>query len=793
MKRFLWIVVLAAAGMAAFAAGDTTLPLRRLALYIGSNNGGRGRVTLRYAEEDARAMAGVMQELGGVSGEDSLVLLAPTAEDVQFGFRQARQRAQAVRESSRRVELLVYYSGHSDEKGLLLGEELFGYPELKAAIQEVQADVNIAILDSCSSGAFTRLKGGTRQPPFLLDESSSMRGHAYISSSSADEAAQESDRINGSFFTHFLISGLRGAADSTRDGQVSLNEVYHFAFNETLALTENTQGGAQHPSYNIQLTGTGDLTLTDLRAAASILSFDEGVQGRLFVRNAAGRLVAELAKEPSLVVGLGLPEGQYRVTLEQGQRLYEATANVSPGRPVVLGPRQFAPAKRQPTVSRGEEEIEEQGGAFPEGSLDPEEGFWRRAEKWFDRDDQPAEPQGGPASPEDPATPEEPLSGALGGGTAPANSPEPEVRSVPFSVSLLPGFSSAGPGRHVHTMSLNLLAGSSWAIHGAELGAMLNLTEHEVRGAQLAGIGNILEGDLAGYQAAGVFNVVAGGTLAWQTAGVFNIVQGDSSFLQAAGVFNLNEGSFRGLGAAGVFNLGPGPFSGIQAAGVFNLLEGPLAGAQLAGVFNRASSVAGAQVGLVNISGEVRGTQVGLVNVATGEVRGTQVGLVNIARSMRGLPVGLVNVSEKGGFSLSGWVTEDAFGYLGLQMSSGLLYTVLYGGSELAASPSLLAAGLGMGLRVPMGPFFVETDLSVQQAFETGPLAAPYSPPFPTARLLVGLKVFRSLGLFGGVLLNGFIPGSTVQTPLHTGTPLDLSFANGSLLLYPKLVAGLRI
>ena len=83
MKRILWIVAaaLCAAGMA-WTAGDGTLPLRRLAMYIGSNDGGHGRVTLRYAEEDARSMAGVMLELGGVSGEDSLVLLAPAAADV---------------------------------------------------------------------------------------------------------------------------------------------------------------------------------------------------------------------------------------------------------------------------------------------------------------------------------------------------------------------------------------------------------------------------------------------------------------------------------------------------------------------------------------------------------------------------------------------------------------------------------------------------------------------------------------------------------------------------------------
>jgi len=190
---------------------------------------------------------------------------------------------------------------------------------------------------------------------------------------------------------------------------------------------------------------------------------------------------------------------------------------------------------------------------------------------------------------------------------------------------------------------------------------------------------------------------------------------------------------------------------------------------------------------------------VGLVNVATGEVRGTQVGLVNIARRMSGLPVGLVNVSDNGGLNFSGWVTEDGFGYVGLQLSSGLLYTLMYCGTELAAAPALLAAGVGLGLRLPMGPVSVEADLSVQHAFEGDPagweagfLSAPYSPVFPTMRLLVGVRLFRSLGLFGGVVLNGHVPGSTLQTPLHTGTPLNLQFSSGNLLLYPKLVAGLR-
>jgi uncharacterized caspase-like protein len=68
--------------------------------------------------------------------------------------------------------------------------------------------VRIAVLDACASGAFTRLKGGKPRKAFLVDESASMRGHAFLTSSAATEAAQESDHIGASYFTHYLVSGL---------------------------------------------------------------------------------------------------------------------------------------------------------------------------------------------------------------------------------------------------------------------------------------------------------------------------------------------------------------------------------------------------------------------------------------------------------------------------------------------------------------------------------------------------------------------------------------------------------
>jgi len=133
-------------------------------------------------------------------------------------------------------------------------------------------------------------KGRSPRPAFLFDASSDMEGHAYITSSSAAEAAQESDRIGGSFFTHYLVSALRGAADAHGEGRVTLNEAYAYAFRETLASTENTQYGPQHPAYEISLTGSGDLVVTDLRSSRAGLALSEELAGEVYVRDAKGNL-----------------------------------------------------------------------------------------------------------------------------------------------------------------------------------------------------------------------------------------------------------------------------------------------------------------------------------------------------------------------------------------------------------------------------------------------------------------------------------------------------------------------
>ena len=299
---------LAAASNASAAQGDNRIS--RYVIAVSANYGGEGRPMLRYAESDAKSFANVLREMGGVQAQNVIVVKEPGVAGLQKQLDGLDSKVSQNKNSGGRNEVLFYYSGHADEKGLRLGNEIYAWKELRKRIDALNADVKIAVIDACGSGAITRLKGGVAVPAFMVDQSSDMKGYAFITSSTQDESSQESDKLKGSFFTHSLVSGMRGAGDLSGDGKVTLSEAYQFAFNETLQKTETTMGGAQHPSRDMNLAGTGDVVMTDLRSTSAGLELDEDVDGRLFIRDDKGVLVAELYKKGGRSMSLGFPAGR---------------------------------------------------------------------------------------------------------------------------------------------------------------------------------------------------------------------------------------------------------------------------------------------------------------------------------------------------------------------------------------------------------------------------------------------------------------------------------------------------
>ncbi len=280
-----------------------------------------------------------------------------------------QERVKTERSEYNRIEIIFYYSGHSDDENILLGNEKISYQDFRETINNMPADVQIAILDSCASGAFTRIKGGKKKLPFLMDEAYDMRGYAFLASSSATEASQESDLIKGSFFTHYLTSGMRGAADMSQDGLVTLSEAYQFAFNETLAETAKTMSGPQHPNTHIQMTGTGDVVMTDIRKSSAVLILDSDISGRLFIHDSKNLLVVELTKPVGRKIELGLEEGEYRIINILEGEIYESNISLQEGIGYELRAAGFTKTDIQYTTPRGDRAIKARRETVLRGKL----------------------------------------------------------------------------------------------------------------------------------------------------------------------------------------------------------------------------------------------------------------------------------------------------------------------------------------------------------------------------------------------------------------------------------------
>ena len=361
--------------------GQEKSQVKRFFVAIGANAGGKDRVQLRYATSDAESILKVFKELGGVSPDDSLLILDPNIKTIYTEIGRLQAQIEQSRAKFGRVEVFCYYSGHSDDEHLLIGDEKISYQDWRDTVMGLDADVRITILDSCASGAFTRIKGGKKKRPFLMDSAFNMKGFAVMTSSSATEASQESDILQGSFFTHYLVSAMRGAGDMNQDGRVTLNEAYQFAFNETLIETTKTRSGPQHPNYDIKMSGTGDVIMTDIRTSSAVLVLGVDMTGKVFIHDSNNQLVLELTKPPGRRVELGLEEGEYRVINIAEGKVFESSVELRAGQEVELSGDSFAETEKQYTTPRGDraEKIQKEALLRGKSSLHPYIGFDTKA------------------------------------------------------------------------------------------------------------------------------------------------------------------------------------------------------------------------------------------------------------------------------------------------------------------------------------------------------------------------------------------------------------------------------
>ncbi|SHI29875.1 hypothetical protein SAMN02745146_0427 [Hymenobacter daecheongensis DSM 21074] len=360
-------------------------------------------------------------------------------------------------------------------------------------------------------------------------------------------------------------------------------------------------------------------------------------------------------------------------------------------------------------------------------------------------------------------------------------------------VSLVPPLGSnwLKSGRTVNHVSLNLLAGYSAGLKGAELGGLVNIERDTVLGLQAAGLLNVVGTEVKGTQLAGLFNIIGGSAYGVQAAGLGNIGRDDVRGLQVAGLFNIGGGAARSrqnparptlarrlLGlprllatdsaasTMGAPNPGSRPGPLLQAAGLFNLTGNDVTGLQTAP--------------LLNVARQVRGAQIGLVNVGK-HVRGMQLGLINVADSVDGVSLGIINIVRHGYLHGEVWASESLPLNAVLKLGVRHYYTLVGVATQPFGTRFRWASGFGIGTASrPHGRFTYSLDV-MQWA-----LAEPAISTRET-RLLTQLRPAVAWQLEpAGHLQLVLAPTLNLALAYNTTTPPDWDFGQNQQLLLDR-------
>ena len=172
--------------------------------------------------------------------------------------------------------LVLYFSGHGirDEFGVLylavtntnrfhLRSTAIKSDFIREAMDQSRSKRQMLILDCCNSGAFTygikAVTGGSVGTAALFEAG---YGRVILTASDSTQFAWEGDKIIGdetanSLFTHFLVKGLEGEADSDGDGRITVDELYDYAYDKVkLATSKQTPLKFSHKQQ-------GDIILRD--------------------------------------------------------------------------------------------------------------------------------------------------------------------------------------------------------------------------------------------------------------------------------------------------------------------------------------------------------------------------------------------------------------------------------------------------------------------------------------------------------------------------------------------------
>ena len=247
---------------------------------------------LRFARADAEAVHRVLTDPAiGRFNPDHVTLLL----DAQATERNIKSAlgTQLPRRAGRDATVVIYFAGHGApvidprarsadglEKYIIphdaIADDLRSSGISMDSVQQyfswLDASQVVCFLDSCYSGtaggrSFDHPAYQTRA--MLSDEfleSLASEGRFVVTACATNEVSLESPQRGHGIFTHYLVEGLRGAADTDQNGKVTIDELYEYVY-RNVERDAREIGGSMNPVKKGSVRGTVYLTEYETPAA----------------------------------------------------------------------------------------------------------------------------------------------------------------------------------------------------------------------------------------------------------------------------------------------------------------------------------------------------------------------------------------------------------------------------------------------------------------------------------------------------------------------------------------------
>jgi uncharacterized caspase-like protein len=132
--------------------------------------------------------------------------------------------------------VLFFFSGHGNRNVFFAYDKSLYFSTLHSIFKQTKARRKFIFADACFAGTL-------RQPGAQPASGKPNAGNNVLLflSSRSDQYAQENKLLGNGVFTHFLVTGLKGAADANSDSYVTARELFDFVHPKVKERTNESQ------------------------------------------------------------------------------------------------------------------------------------------------------------------------------------------------------------------------------------------------------------------------------------------------------------------------------------------------------------------------------------------------------------------------------------------------------------------------------------------------------------------------------------------------------------------------